>query len=241
MSPGVDNTKSLLDKYQIDPITGFLPRDDPIQRLPYEKYHLWEDLADDLPKLLGARLGQAREPLRQLPVIDSTPLREHAELRRAHLILCLFAHAYIWGGKDPLDELPEGISIPLWDVSQRLGIPPVLGHPSIVMYNYRRLDHRAEICMENLSTPITFSMDVMKVGFISTVEIEAKGAASIVPLMLTIDAIDRSKHIFAEAKKQNAQKNVNDTATTTGQSERIYQMMALMAVMIRVIVMKNGL
>jgi hypothetical protein len=33
------------------------------------RYHLWEDLGDDLPKLLGARLGQARDPLRQLPVV----------------------------------------------------------------------------------------------------------------------------------------------------------------------------
>lgn len=62
------------------------------------------------------------------------------ELRRAHLLLCLFAHAYVWGGVDPIDEIPEGIAVPLWQVSQKLGIPPVLGHPSIVLYNWRRLD-----------------------------------------------------------------------------------------------------
>ena len=51
----------------------------------------------------------------------------YAELRRAHLLLCLFAHAYVWGGPEPLDHIPEGIARPLWEVSQRLGMPPVLG------------------------------------------------------------------------------------------------------------------
>ena len=31
----------------------------------------------------------------------------YAELRRAHLLLCLFAHAYVWGGPEPLDHIPE--------------------------------------------------------------------------------------------------------------------------------------
>ena len=207
---GIESTRLLLEKYLIDPITGFLPKDDPIERLPYERYHLWEDLVEDLPNLLSARLGQVRDPLRQLPIVDSKPLREHAELRRAHLILCLLAHAYVWGGKDPLDELPEGIAIPLWDVSKRLGIPPVLGHPSIVMYNYRRLDHQGEISMDNLCTLNNFFGGRDESWFyLVTVEIEARGAASIVPLMLIIDAIERSKNIFSEtisAIAMNAEK-----------------------------------
>ena len=114
-----------------------------LERLPYARYHLWEDLGDDLPKLLGARLGQAREPLKQLPALATDKLVTDAELRRAHLLLCLFAHAYVWGGPEPLDVIPEGIAKPLWEVSKRLDMPPVLGHPSIVLYNWRRLDSEA--------------------------------------------------------------------------------------------------
>ena len=109
-------------------------------------------MGDDLPKLLGARLGQARDPLRQLPVLMTDKLTTDDELRRAHLLLCLFAHAYVWGGNEPMDHIPEGIAKPLWEVSQRLGIPPILGHPSIVLYNWRRLDIDADISMENLTT-----------------------------------------------------------------------------------------
>ena len=75
---------------------------------PNISYYYREDLGDDLPKLLGARLGQVRGPLKALPVLPTDKLITSADLRRAHLLLCLFAHAYIWGGKEPLDEIPPG-------------------------------------------------------------------------------------------------------------------------------------
>ena len=58
MGEGVGHVLAILRKYDVDPTRGFLPSRDPLQRLSYARYHLWEDLCDDLPKLLGARLGQ---------------------------------------------------------------------------------------------------------------------------------------------------------------------------------------
>lgn len=139
---GLDHVLAMLATYEVDPLTGFLPSEDPLQRLPFSRYHIWEDLADDLPKLLCARLGQARDPLRMLPVLNIDRLATARELRRAHLILCLFAHAFVWGGPEPLDYIPEGIARPLSEVSEKLGIPPILGHPSIVLFNWRRFDQQ---------------------------------------------------------------------------------------------------
>lgn len=191
---GIEHVAAILRKYDVDPHRGFLPSQDPLQRLPYARYHLWEDLADDLPKLLGARLGQARDPLKQLPALSTDKLVTDAELRRAHLLLCLFAHAYVWGGLMPLDVIPEGIAKPLWEVSERLGFPPILSHTSIVLYNWRRLDAQADVCMENLSTLNNFFDGRDESWFyLITVEIEARGAAAIVPMMLSIDAISRFK------------------------------------------------
>lgn len=66
------------------------------------------------------------------------------------------------------------------------------GHPSIVLYNWRRLDAEADICMENLSTLNNFFDGRDESWFyLITVEVEAKGAASVVPMMLSIDAIQR--------------------------------------------------
>jgi hypothetical protein len=191
-SHGLEYVRAILKKFDVDPLTGFLPSEDPLQRLPYARYHLWEDLGDDLPKLLGARMGQARCPLEQLPVLSTDKLVTDADLRRAHLLLCLFAHAYVWGGNSPIDTIPKGIAKPLWEVSERLGMPPVLGHPSIVLYNWRRLDVNGDICMENLSTLNNFFDGRDESWFyLITVEIEARGATSIVPMMLSLDAIQR--------------------------------------------------
>lgn len=50
------------------------------------------------------------------------------------------------------------------------------GHPSVVMYNWRRLDTQADICMENLSTLNNFFDGRDESWFyLITVEIEAKG------------------------------------------------------------------
>jgi hypothetical protein len=106
---GLEQIMAILTEFKVDPIRGFLPHHDPLQRLPYARYHLWEDLGDDLPKLLGARLGQARAPLRKLPMLSTDKLVTEGELRRAHLLLCLFAHAYVWGGTSPYDTIPEGL------------------------------------------------------------------------------------------------------------------------------------
>lgn len=38
---GLEHILSVLKKYDVHPIRGFLPSQDPLQRLPYARYHLW--------------------------------------------------------------------------------------------------------------------------------------------------------------------------------------------------------
>lgn len=38
---GLEHIIDLLRKYDVDPVRGFLPQQDPLQRLPYARYHLW--------------------------------------------------------------------------------------------------------------------------------------------------------------------------------------------------------
>lgn len=52
VSKGLETILSHLAHYKVDPIRGFLPQNDPLQRLTYARYHIWEDLGDDLSKLL---------------------------------------------------------------------------------------------------------------------------------------------------------------------------------------------
>ena len=109
MDERLNNIHATLKRYNVDPDMGFLPEGDPLQRLSHPRYQIWEDLGDDLPKLLAARLGQARVPLGKLTILGIDALGDdHRELRRAHLLLCLFAHSYVWGGPNHLDYIPEG-------------------------------------------------------------------------------------------------------------------------------------
>ena len=155
-------------------------------------------------------MGQARAPLKKLPPLATDKLVTDAELRRAHMLLSFFAHAYVWGGSEPLDIIPEGIAVPLLEVSRRLEIPPVLSHTDLILYNYRRLDVEADICMENLATLNMFFDGRDESWFyLITTEIEARGAATIVPMMLTIDSICRynsadnaDKHDFSRKHDQ---------------------------------------
>lgn len=198
---GIDTILSTLSYYNVSAQRGFLPEADPLQRLHLQQYYMWEDLADDLPKLLSARLGQVREPLARLPVISTDELRTEGELRRAHLLLCLFAHAFVWGGTPVMEFIPKGIAIPLWEVSARLDVPPVLMNMDITLYNWRRLDPQAELNMTNLSTLNSFFSGRDESWFyLITVEIEAIGAAAIVPLMQINSEIKRVQDAFGGEK-----------------------------------------
>lgn len=83
-----------------------------------------------------------------------------------------------------MEYIPKGIAIPLWEVSCKLDVPPVLMNMSITLYNWRRLDPNAGINMMNLATLNNFFSGRDESWFyLITVEIEAMGAGAIVPLL----------------------------------------------------------
>jgi hypothetical protein len=101
--------------------------------------------------------------------------------------------SFVWGGTPVMEYIPKGIAIPLWEVSCRLDVPPVLMNMSITLYNWRRLDPTAEINMMNLATINNFFNGRDESWFyLITVEIEAKGAGAIVPLLQINNDIKRA-------------------------------------------------
>ena len=111
--------------------------------------------------------------------------------RRALLLLSAMANAYLWCDPDLiLDVIPKNISIPLCGVAKRLGIQPALVHASIVLVNWRRLNPNGPIDTTNITTLV----DLLggrdeKWFFLLTVEIEAKGAPSVVRCLLLLEAV----------------------------------------------------
>lgn len=97
--------EDIVRRYGISASDGFLPENDPIERLPDPYYEPWEALVLNLPEHLHN--DQARTRIDQLPALDTDRLVFPTEWRRAYTILAFLTHAYIWGG-----EIPSEVHFP---------------------------------------------------------------------------------------------------------------------------------
>lgn len=166
-----------LSDYEIDPKRGFLPVKDPIKALPHQ-FLVWEQIASDVSSLLTA--NQLRSVLNQLQPLDVSALQTQPQLRRAMLLLSVFANAYVWGEEVSAPILPTGVSIPLWRIAHKLGRPPILTHASIVLDNWCRLDIDRPIELGNIKTLQLFLGGLDEQWFyLTTVAMESAGAASL--------------------------------------------------------------
>lgn len=80
---------------------GFLPSEEPLQRIANSYYEPWELLIHDLQSLLFT--GTLRQRIQNIPVLSTDNLRSEAEWRRAYVILTLLTHSYVWGGEKPAE------------------------------------------------------------------------------------------------------------------------------------------
>jgi indoleamine 2,3-dioxygenase len=167
-----------LMKFEIDPVRGFLPSQDPLKRLP-ESFTLWDEIAYDLPKILVA--GKMREILASMPVLPVKDLEDdERSLRRAMMILSYFGHAYVWGEANPADRLPASIAVPWYEAAKRLGRPPVLSYASYALDNWKRIDAAGSLDVDNIGLLQNFLAGQDEEWFITIhVDIEAKAAPAI--------------------------------------------------------------
>ncbi|NXN32910.1 I23O2 dioxygenase, partial [Nycticryphes semicollaris] len=140
MEPG-DSTEETplpleLSRFQVSEEYGFL-LPDPLTELPVP-YGPWMEIAHDLPQLIASR--QLRSRVHQMPQLSTGHLRGREELHLAHLVLSFITMGYIWqeGEEGTVKVLPRNLAIPFWEVSQALGLPPILSHADFVLANWRR-------------------------------------------------------------------------------------------------------
>ena len=93
-------------------IVGFLPAELPLGKLP-SRFAAWEAALVEVPARLCAH--NVRSFLEALPLVDTAGLATEAQLRRAMLVLCVFAHAYVWGQLPVTHKLPAGMPR-VWDL-----------------------------------------------------------------------------------------------------------------------------
>nr|XP_061811530.1 indoleamine 2,3-dioxygenase 2-like [Nerophis lumbriciformis] len=137
-----------LDAYHVSEELGFiLP--EPLQDLP-PYYTPWMDIAYRVPELVLTH--ELRSHINKMPNLSVEFLKRHRELRLAHLALGVMTMGYVWqeGDNDPVKMLPRTLAVPYWELSQRLGLPPILTHADAVLANWRKKDPEGPLDIENL-------------------------------------------------------------------------------------------
>ncbi|NXJ82967.1 I23O2 dioxygenase, partial [Trogon melanurus] len=158
-----------LSKFHISEEYGFL-LPDPLTELP-APYGPWMEIAHDLPQLIASR--QLRSRVLQMPQLSARHLRGREELHLAHLVLSFMTMGYIWqeGDEGTVKVLPQNLAVPFWEVSQALGLPPILSHADFVLANWRRKDPNG-----NLDTIISLPGGESLRGFILVTLLVEKAA-----------------------------------------------------------------
>ncbi|KAM6996359.1 indoleamine 2,3-dioxygenase 2-like isoform 3-T3 [Passerculus sandwichensis] len=139
-------------------------------------YRPWMDIAHELPQLITSH--QLRSRVHQMPQLSPQQLRGREELHLAHLVLSFITMGYVWqeGEEGTVQVLPRNLAVPFWEVSQALGLPPILSHADFVLANWRRKDPSGPLEMENLDTIITLPGGESLRGFILVTLLVEKAA-----------------------------------------------------------------
>ncbi|KAF9963831.1 hypothetical protein BGZ65_010473 [Modicella reniformis] len=179
----------VLADYDISPVTGFLPTEEPLQILPDPYFTLWEETFKCFNGLLLA--SRLRQRVQELPVLDATRLKTKAEQRRGYLILCMLSHAYVWGKHEVAAEvLPASLAVPWQKVADMLEMQPVLTHAAVVLWNWRLLYKDGSRDLNNLDTLGTLSGSSDESWFyLVTTAIEATGAPVLSKLVSAIQLV----------------------------------------------------
>ncbi|XP_034376765.1 indoleamine 2,3-dioxygenase 1 [Arvicanthis niloticus] len=177
-----EGSRRILEEYHIDEDVGFaLPH--PLVELP-DAYSPWTLVARNLPMLIEN--GQLREEVEKLPTLSTDELRGHRLQRLAHLALGYITMAYVWnrGDDDIRKVLPRNIAVPYCELSEKLGLPPILSYADCVLANWKKKDPNGPMVYENMDILFSFPGGDCDKGFFLVsllVEIAASPAIKAIP------------------------------------------------------------
>ena len=187
-----------LATFQVDPVNGFLPAQDPVKQLP-AYYAPWEQAISDLP--LWLTVNKAGLGLRSLPTLPINQLETEGQKERAMLLLSMLASAYVWEEGTPQTLIPYNIAQPLCAVAEALDRPPMLSYTSIVLHNWRRLHPVVSTLGEDPLATHTLQLEDLALlhsfgggmdeqwFYLISVAVEAAGAPALQALVAAQDAV----------------------------------------------------
>ncbi|PGH09475.1 indoleamine 2,3-dioxygenase [Blastomyces parvus] len=182
-----------LEDYGLSPVTGFLPEEAPLQRLPDPYYAKWESIVSSLQALLLSH--RLRPTIDNMPILSTANLNSEPEWRRAYVLLAFMLHAYVWGGDSPAEIIPKSISIPFLEISAHHELPPVATYSGLCLWNYKPIfPGEPADNIENITSLHTFTGSLDEQWFyLVSIAMESHGASTI-PLMLNAIAAARQNN-----------------------------------------------
>ena len=159
--------QTLCDTYNISQY-GFLP--EKCTRVLPVNFKFLKDIVNHLEE---NKLNNFRKLFDLLPDYHT---RTHSitsltlgEKQYMYSILCMIVHRYVWcsGVSDAklYATIPAIIGIPFYEVSNDLGIPPVLTHAAVDLYNWHLIDETREFSLDNINTNHTMTGDPSECWF----------------------------------------------------------------------------
>jgi indoleamine 2,3-dioxygenase len=183
----------VLEDYDIRPDRGFLCGFDAASIALPDPLEPIERAGRELPdRLLTGRL---RPHLRDLPVVDVTPLLlegSDAQVRLAMVRYAFLVQAYVWGEPEPPSSLPAPLARPIVDLARHLGQKPLLPYSAYVLDNWDRFDRSAPIGLDNVYMIQHFAAGMDESWFVLVhVAIEARAGAALALVPEVLDAAAR--------------------------------------------------
>lgn len=142
---------------------GFIP-ESCLEECPMEFKYLDEILQKYQKGEYGNTLDTFRREIKNITLcVDECMILlnsyQEAEIQKLYGVTSILAHIYVWGGKKPQQDIPEGISIPWFLACESLGIACVLTHAALDMYNWRLVDKDKPFSIENIEPQNYFNTD----------------------------------------------------------------------------------
>uniref|UniRef100_A0A8C3H797 Indoleamine 2,3-dioxygenase 2 n=1 Tax=Chrysemys picta bellii TaxID=8478 RepID=A0A8C3H797_CHRPI len=164
-----------LRRFHLSEDYGFL-LPNPLSELP-APYGPWMEIANNLPHLIQSH--QLRSQVYKMPQLSSQHLKGHRELHLAHLALSFITMGFVWqeGEEGTVKLLPRNLAVPYCEISQMLGLPPILVHADFVLANWKKKNLNGPLEIENLDTIFSLPGGESLRGFILVTLLVEKAAA----------------------------------------------------------------
>ena len=203
-----------LEDYDVSPESGFLPKvPSATAKLP-EAFGQLQQTVALIPKLLTT--GKIRQAIENLPELDiDREILAETQLRRLFFLYSFLTHAYVWGEPTPTKILPRNIAVPFYEISQKIGRPPILSYASYILDNWMPINDQEPISGDNILIAQRF-LDIPDENWfiLMHLDIEVKAAPSLAVIPSIFQGIERDDVgivISALTEIENTWTNINAT------------------------------